>query len=56
MYNFNDKWRQRLLEDALVADLFDGLHNVHTPAKPAGKQATTTATPGTRERAEKRAA
>jgi hypothetical protein len=24
MYRFDDKWRRRLLEDALVADLLDG--------------------------------
>jgi hypothetical protein len=24
MYRFDDKWRKRLLEDALVADLLDG--------------------------------
>ena len=25
MYRFDDKWRKRLLEDALVADLLDGV-------------------------------
>jgi hypothetical protein len=38
MYRFDDKWRKRLLEDALVADLLDGSGSA-SAGTPAGSRA-----------------
>jgi hypothetical protein len=60
MYRFDDKWRKRLLEDALVADLLDGSRSPSASAHTAddadnGSTSTVAGAPANHIRASKAA-